>query len=86
MISSGALPNVAFRKPPMPGPVWSARLSVASPISHDNGIERRGGEHEQRLLAGRTEPIQEDDDRPEEQQRYEKPARLSERPGRHRQR
>ncbi len=48
--------------------------------------ERCGGEHEQRLLAGITEPIQEDDDRPEEQQRREKPASLSERPGRHRQR
>src|SRR5262245_4729245 len=38
MISSGALPNVAFRKPPTPGPVWRARLSVASPISQERGI------------------------------------------------
>ena len=38
MISSGALPNVAFRKPPIPGPVWRARLSVASPISQERGI------------------------------------------------
>ena len=37
MISSGALPNVAFRKPPMPGPVWCAACSVASPISHASG-------------------------------------------------
>jgi hypothetical protein len=41
MISSGALPNVAFRKPPMPGPVWSARLSVASPINQESGISAR---------------------------------------------
>ena len=38
MISSGALPNVAFRKPPIPGPVWRARWSVASPISQESGI------------------------------------------------
>ena len=37
MINSGALPNVAFKKPPTPGPVWSARLSVASPISQESG-------------------------------------------------
>ncbi len=38
MISSGALPKLAFRKPPMPGPVCSAACSVASPISHARGI------------------------------------------------
>ena len=38
MISSGAFPNVAFRKPPMPGPVRSAACSVASPISQARGI------------------------------------------------
>ena len=38
MISSGAFPNVAFRKPPMPGPVWWAACSVASPISHASGM------------------------------------------------
>ena len=37
MISSGALPKVAFRKPPMPGPVWCAACSVASPISQASG-------------------------------------------------
>ena len=48
MISSGALPNVTFRKPPMPGPVWAARCSVASPITAAVGItpERRGEEDE----------------------------------------
>ena len=38
MISSGALPNVTFRKPPMPGPVWAAMCSVASPITAAVGI------------------------------------------------
>ncbi len=38
MTSSGAFPNVALRKPPMPAPVWAAACSVASPISHASGI------------------------------------------------
>ena len=38
MISSGAFPNVTFRKPPMPGPVRSAISSVAVPISAAVGI------------------------------------------------
>ncbi len=38
MISSGAFPKVALRKPPTPGPVCSAACSVASPISHASGI------------------------------------------------
>ena len=46
MISSGALPNVAFRKPPIPGPVCSAACSVASPISQASGISASGGEDE----------------------------------------
>ena len=37
MISSGAFPNVAFRKPPTPGPVCWAAFSVASPINHASG-------------------------------------------------
>ena len=61
MISSGAFPNVAFRKPPIPGPVWRARLSVASPISHERD-QRRAGEHEQRQLAGGVAPIQKHDE------------------------
>src|SRR3954447_20199728 len=38
MINSGALPKLAFRKPPIPGPVCSAAWSVASPISQASGI------------------------------------------------
>ena len=38
MMSSGALPNVTFRKPPMPGPERAASSSVARPISAAVGI------------------------------------------------
>ena len=38
MISSGALPNVTLRKPPMPGPERAASSSVARPISAAVGI------------------------------------------------
>ena len=38
MISSGAFPNVTFRRPPMPGPVFAAISSVAVPISAAVGI------------------------------------------------
>src|SRR6266446_6663270 len=38
MISSGALPKLAFSKPPTPAPVCSAACSVASPISHASGM------------------------------------------------
>jgi hypothetical protein len=37
MISSGAFPKLAFKKPPMPGPTCSAACSVASPISQASG-------------------------------------------------
>src|SRR5436190_11281270 len=37
MISSGALPKLAFKIPPIRGPVCSAACSVASPISHASG-------------------------------------------------
>lgn len=32
MMSSGALPNVTFSRPPIPGPVRAASSSVARPI------------------------------------------------------
>ena len=37
-MSSGAFPNVALMNPPMPGPVWCAACSVASPISQASGM------------------------------------------------
>ena len=38
MISSTALPNVAFSKPPILGPLTIARLSVALPINPDSAM------------------------------------------------
>ena len=37
MISSGAFPNLALRKPPIPGPVCSPACSVNSPINQARG-------------------------------------------------
>ena len=37
MMSSAALPKVALRRPPTPGPVWCARCSVASPMRPARG-------------------------------------------------
>ena len=74
MISSGALPNVAFRKPPMPGPVWCAACSVASPISQASGMSASGGEHEERDVAERSVKVEHDDERPERQQGEEDAA------------
>ena len=37
MISSAALPKEAFSRPPMPGPVWWVRCSVASPMRPARG-------------------------------------------------
>ena len=36
-LKKGALPKLAFRKPPIPGPVCSATFSVASPIRNASG-------------------------------------------------
>ena len=52
MISSGALPKVALRKPPIAGPVWCAACSVASPISHASGTSAAAAEHEIGGVAG----------------------------------
>ena len=50
MISSGALPNVTFSRPPIPGPVRAAIASVASPMTAAQGItaERRRAEDHHR--------------------------------------
>ena len=41
MISSGKLPKVTFKRPPMPGPERAASCSVASPITAAVGITPR---------------------------------------------
>ena len=67
MISSGALPNVALRKPPIPGPVCSAACSVASPISQASGISASAERSEERRVAEIGEVVEGDDDGPEGQ-------------------
>ncbi len=52
MISSGALPKLALRKPPTPGPVCSAACSVASPINHASGMSA-AAESTNRAVASR---------------------------------
>ncbi len=57
MISSGALPNVTFRNPPMPGP--GAGGDVLGGLAHHRGrgdhAQRRGAEHQQRRRVGQLE-------------------------------
>ena len=73
MISFGALPNVAFRKPPIPGPVWRARLSVALADQPGQRDQRRASKHEQCQLAEGVELIQNHDEG-RQQQRQERAA------------
>ena len=44
MMSSAALPKVALSRPPMPSPTFSARCSVAFPISPASGMIARHDE------------------------------------------
>ncbi len=60
MISSGAFPNVAFRKPPIPGPVWCAACSVASPISQASGTSASAASDEERDVADVGELVEGD--------------------------
>ncbi len=73
MISSGALPKLAFRNPPTPGPVCSAACSVASPISQASGIKRTRREHEELCVAEREDVAAEQRDRGERQERPQDP-------------
>ncbi len=66
MISSGAFPKVALRKPPIPGPVCSAACSVASPISQARGMRAMRGEHELDGLVEVGEVVQRDRERPDQ--------------------
>ena len=56
MISSGALPNVALRKPPMPGPVCSPACSVASPISQASGTSAHAASDEEHDVSRSDDP------------------------------
>ena len=60
MISSGALPKLAFRKPPIPGPVCSPACSVASPISQASGTSAAAARTNRAVSpASKTKPQQE---------------------------
>ena len=74
MISSGAFPNVAFRKPPMPGPVCSAACSVASPMSHASGTSASAAMTNSTVSRRVHEVVQRDDDRRERERCEEDPA------------
>ena len=71
MISSGALPNVALRKPPIPGPVCSAACSVASPISHASGISAADARTNSTVAVEVGEIVEEHHDRREGEEREE---------------
>ena len=64
MISSGALPNVTFSRPPMPGPARCASSSVARPISAAVGTTP-SAEEKKTMIGSACEQIQHDRDRDE---------------------
>ena len=76
MISSGALPKLAFRKPPIPGPVCSPACSVDSPISHASGTSASAESTKSGVVAGMGDVVDEDrggregERRPEELPRH----------------
>ena len=74
MISSGAFPKVALRKPPMPGPVWCAACSVASPISQASGISARAARTKSVMSPTSVNAVESDDERAEGEQRVEDAA------------
>ena len=73
MISSGALPNVTLRKPPMPGPERAASSSVARPISAAVGITP-SAEVTKISVALRVRELEHDRDRDERDEQV-RPAR-----------
>ena len=75
MISSGALPKLALRKPPTPGPVCSPACSVASPISHASGMSDDRREHEEADVAGVEDEPGGERDRREDERSPEEPPR-----------
>ena len=71
MISSGAFPNVALRKPPMPGP--GVVRGVLGRLADQPGErdERQRREHEERDVARIREAVHEHGERAEGEQRVE---------------
>ena len=64
MISSGALPNVTFSRPPMPGPARCASSSVARPISAAVGTTPSADE-KKTMIASAPDLVEDDRDRDE---------------------
>ncbi len=56
MITSGALPKLAFSSPPMRAPVCSPACSVASPISQARGMSESAASTNRTVLSGWTRP------------------------------
>ena len=54
MISSGAFPKLAFRRPPIRGPVCSPACSVASPISQASGTSASAAMTNSKVSLGCT--------------------------------
>ena len=67
MISSGAFPNVAFMKPPMPGPVSLGGVLRRLADQPREGDQRDGGEDELDRLVEVDGVVEHDRERPEEQ-------------------
>ena len=67
MMSSGAFPNVAFRKPPIPGTGVTGKVVRRLADQPRERDERRGRQHEQRQRAGGIEPVQHDHERTQQQ-------------------
>ena len=63
MISSGALPKVALRKPPIPGPVWCGRLLGRFADQPGEWDERERGEDELGGFAEIGRVVEDDRDR-----------------------
>ena len=73
MISSGAFPNVAFRKPPIPGPC--ARRRARSPRRSARRAARARARRRRTRPSRRVEEVvRRDDDRRERERREEDPA------------
>ena len=75
MIISGALPNVTFSRPPMPGPERAASSSVERPISAAVGITPGAEEKKIERRAGAGD-VERDRDRDERDEQYGHPSPL----------
>ena len=73
MMSSGAFPNVAFRKPPIPGSGVVRRVLGRLADQPGERDERRGSEDEQRDVADVREAVEQHHHRAQREERVEAP-------------